>query len=133
MLGIASCSPADKRLVDTVETLESQHVSIDEAFAIKLYEEEPAESLADVLAQFPGIYVGRQGNDARVLVRGCPTVFQVNGLRSYFTYLEANSFVDASTISHIDIRRGRRNPSYVTGPVIHIFTKRKVSPAEPSR
>ena len=102
-----------------------QYVPIDQARAFEVDTIDHRASLADILARYPNVYVGRQGRDARVLVRGCPPVFRIDYLGQYFTYMEANVLVDPATVSHVEVRHGRKNPVYAYGPTIHIYTRRR--------
>ena len=124
-LTMASCSGTSERLDDGSVSVESQFVVVDKAWAFENDLVDDPESLADILASYPNVYVGRQGNDARVLVRGCKPTFRVNYIPKRLSYLEANVMVDAATVSHIEVRVGRKNPVYAYDPVIHIYTKRR--------
>ena len=124
-LSLASCATSSERVSDGTRSIERQHLAIDQAWSFETDAAADATSLADILERHPNVYIGRQGTNARVLVRGCEPVFYVNNLGKRLSYLEANVLVEASTVSHVRIRPGRKNPVYNYGPTIHIYTKRR--------
>ncbi len=90
---------------------------------------EQFNTLADVLVQFPGVYVSDRGSSAEVLVSGRPVQFRVDDVIGCFSYFEANKFLNPNEIGQVEILRGYRSSydyNVGAGILIHLHTRRKI-------